>query len=105
MNTHSKIGANGLGEAYVRALVTAGYVSKMASLARKIIDQIIRARVCIGDSDEERGRKLEQDACEGPYFFGKQLQGPVSDRPYYTPTLIDGKSAAENGHLGRWFKP
>jgi hypothetical protein len=28
-NTHKKIGANGLGEAYVRALVTAGYVSRM----------------------------------------------------------------------------
>ncbi|KAJ5209838.1 hypothetical protein N7449_004217 [Penicillium cf. viridicatum] len=36
-------GANGLDEAYVRALVTAG------------------ARVCVGDSDEERGRKLEQE--------------------------------------------
>lgn len=29
LNTHDEIGANGLGEAYVRSLVTAGYVSKI----------------------------------------------------------------------------
>jgi hypothetical protein len=61
LNTQSKIGANGLGEAYVRALVTAGYVSRTIRFKGEIIDPIIRARVCVGDSDEERGRKLEQE--------------------------------------------
>lgn len=54
------------------------YVSKMASLARKIINQIIRARVCIGDSDKERRNKLEQDACEGPYFLEKNYRGRLA---------------------------